>query len=73
MLNLKSGLYFGLDEVGAWIWQALKEPRPAVELCQAVRDRFEVDETQCQAQVLEFLTELEKAGLVERIPPTPPE
>jgi len=72
MLNLKSALYFGLDEVGAWIWQELKEPRSAIELCDAVLDRFEVDKAQCQAHVLEFVTELEKAGLVELMPSNPP-
>jgi Coenzyme PQQ synthesis protein D (PqqD) len=72
LLNLKSTLYFGLDEVGACIWQALSEPRPAVELCKAVLDRFEVDEAHCQADVLEFLTELKDAGLIEIMPSPPP-
>ena len=27
ILNLQSTLYFGLDEVGACIWQELEEPR----------------------------------------------
>jgi hypothetical protein len=71
LLNLKTTLYFGLNEVGASIWQALKEPTPAIELCRLVRDRFEVDETQCQTHVLEFLTNLEKAGLIELIPSEP--
>lgn len=71
MLNLNTALYFGLDEVGALIWQALKEPIPAVELCKVVVDHFDVDETQCQEHVLEFLTRLEKAGLIEVIPSEP--
>jgi hypothetical protein len=71
LLNMKSTLYFGLDEVGAYIWQALSEPRPAVELCKAVLDRFEIEEAQCQAEVLEFLTKLEQAGLIEIMPSAP--
>src|SRR6476660_2448305 len=65
LLNLKSTLYFGLDEVGACIWQALDEPQPACELCQVVLDRFEVEEAQCRQDVLAFLSKLEDAGLVE--------
>ena len=33
ILNLESGMYFGLDEVGAFIWEALNEP-------QAMEQRF---------------------------------
>ena len=65
ILNLKSTLYFGLDEVGAYIWQALVEPRAVSELCKAVLDRFDVDEARCRTDVLEFLTELDQAGLIE--------
>jgi hypothetical protein len=72
LLNLKSTLYFGLDEVGACIWHTLTEPRPAVEICKVVLDQFEVEEAQCQAHVLEFLTKLEEAGLIETIPSAPP-
>jgi hypothetical protein len=68
ILNLKSTLYFGLDEVGAYIWQALSEPRAVSELCKAVLDRFEVDEARCHTDVFEFLTQLDHAGLIESVP-----
>ena len=68
ILNLKSTLYFGLDEVGAYIWQALSEPRAVSELCKAVLDRFDVDEVRCHTDVLEFLTKLDQAGLIEFVP-----
>jgi Coenzyme PQQ synthesis protein D (PqqD) len=68
ILNLKSTLYFGLDEVGAYIWQALSEPRTVCELCKAVLDRFDVDEARCHTDVLEFLTKLDQAGLIEFMP-----
>jgi len=65
ILNLSSTLYYGLDEVGACIWQALSEPRSAAELCRTVLDRFEVEDAQYQIEILEFLTELQEAGLIE--------
>jgi hypothetical protein len=68
ILNLKSTLYFGLDEVGAYIWQALSEPRAVSELCTAVLDRFDVDEARCHTDVFEFLTKLDQAGLIEFVP-----
>jgi hypothetical protein len=72
LLNLKSALYFGLDEVGACIWQALSEPRRADELCQIVLNHFEVEENQCRVDTLEFLTRLKNAGLIDILPSSPP-
>jgi Coenzyme PQQ synthesis protein D (PqqD) len=68
ILNLKSTLYFGLDEVGAYIWQALSEPRAVNELCKGVLDQFDVEETRCNSDVIKFLTELDHAGLIECLP-----
>jgi hypothetical protein len=65
ILNLKSAMYFGLDEVGAYIWQALNEPRPVSELCSMVLNRFEVDAIQCKNDVFNFIMKLERVGLVE--------
>jgi hypothetical protein len=65
ILNLESAMYFGLDEVGAYIWQALNEPRAMSEICSMILDKFEVDNVACKADVFNFLTKLEKAGLVE--------
>jgi hypothetical protein len=65
ILNLKSTMYFGLDELGAYIWQVLNEPRPVSEICSMVVDRYEVDTTRCTVDVLNFMAKLEKVGLIE--------
>jgi len=65
ILNLQSTMYFGLDEVGAYIWQALNEPRPVSEICNMVLDSFDVEAERCRTDVLNFITKLEKEGLVE--------
>jgi Coenzyme PQQ synthesis protein D (PqqD) len=65
ILNLKSTLYFGLDQVGATVWEALDEPRTAKELCQALLEKFDVDEERCHEDVLDLLGRLYKAGLIE--------
>jgi Coenzyme PQQ synthesis protein D (PqqD) len=68
ILNLESTMYFGLDEVGACIWQALSEPRVVSELCKAVLDQFDVVEARCNNDVIEFLTKLDEAGLIKSEP-----
>jgi Coenzyme PQQ synthesis protein D (PqqD) len=67
ILNLRSTLYFGLDEVGACVWQALEEPRRVDALCQAVAKNFAVSATACEADVLAFLATLQEAGLIEAV------
>ncbi len=69
ILNLKSTLYFGLDRVGATVWDALDEPKTAADLCRAVLDRFDVADDRCREDVLELLTRLNKAGLIEIVSP----
>lgn len=65
ILNLKSSLYFGLEGVAACIWNAIREPANPAEICRQVMDRFDVGEEQCLAEVLDFLEQLAKAGLIE--------
>ena len=65
ILNLKSTLYFGLDEVGACVWEAISEPRKVSDVCKRVLERFDVGEEQCQADVLEFVGRLDQSGLIE--------
>jgi hypothetical protein len=65
ILNLKNTLYFGLDEVGACIWEAMSEPRKVSDVCKRVLERFDIGEEQCQADVIEFVGRLDEAGLVE--------
>jgi hypothetical protein len=68
ILNLKSAFYFGLDKLGAYIWQELSEPRAVSEVCQAVLDRYDIEEARCHTDVIEFLAKLGEAGLVDFMP-----
>lgn len=65
ILNLKNGVYYGLDRVGARVWQLLQEPRPVA----AIRDRllaeYEVTAEQCERDLLFLLRSLAAAGLIE--------
>jgi hypothetical protein len=69
ILNMKTTLYFGLDEVGAFIWQSIQNPQSVDEICRAVINRYEVDKAQCWTDVLGFLNKLEEADLIETLPP----
>lgn len=67
ILNLENSLYFGLEGVAACIWNAIKAPTNAAEICREVTEQFDVGEEQCRREVLEFLEELASAGLIETL------
>lgn len=68
ILNLATGVYFGLDSVAASIWQRLQEPVRVSSLCAALMDEFDVDAHTAEADLLTFLTEMRNEGLVELLP-----
>ena len=65
ILNLKNGVYCGLNQVGARIWELIQEPTTVA----AVRDRivaeYEVETDRCEQDLLALLGELEAQGLIQ--------
>lgn len=65
ILNLKSKLYFGLTDVGAFIWNLLETPTSLALLGKAVSEQFDVDIEPSTADAQRFLAELDRAGLIQ--------
>ncbi len=71
VLDVDQGVYLGLREVGAAIWQLLDEPKTPAEIAEIVLKKYEVEEETCRRDVHEFLENLLKAGLADVYdPPT---
>jgi hypothetical protein len=64
LLDLASGIYFGLDGVGKKVWEAVTEGRSLGEAATAIVNDYEVDESQAQSDVIEFAGELVTRGLL---------
>lgn len=64
MMSIEKGNYYGLNEVGAEIWEKLTEPMTVNALCHKLMDEFEVGEDQCQSEVLAYLGKLQDEGLI---------
>ena len=64
ILDLASGTYFGLDPVGARIWQLIGEGRTLAEICATMPEEYEVEREQLEADVLRLTTELAERGLI---------
>ena len=66
LLDLKAGTYFGLDPVGAVIWQAIDGSATFDDLCSTALAEFEVEEAVLRRDVAELVETLEGKGLVIR-------
>ncbi len=65
ILGLKDGVYYGLNPVGAFIWNLIQEPKTVAEIRDAVLEEYDVSEKVCENDLMELLTELSDKGLVE--------
>ena len=65
ILGLKDGVYYGLNPVGAFIWNLIQKPKTVAELRDAVLEEYDVSEEVCNSDLQELLTELSDKGLVE--------
>ena len=64
LLNLKSGIYYGLDKTGAAIWHMLQSPRRVSDIVDGILDRFVVDRKTAEQDLLALLQDMLREGLV---------
>lgn len=58
---------FRLNEVGAFVWQALAAPQSEEGLCRLLADAFDVDEKQARRDLGHFIELLEGKRLIARV------
>ena len=64
LLNLSSGVYYGLDPMGAYIWKLVQTPTTVGELRARLLTEYEVDEEVLQRDLFTFVKEMSAAGLI---------
>jgi len=64
LLGMEDGIYYGLNPVGAFIWEEIKEPKTIDEIRDAVLSEYEVEKDECEKDLYELLRELVEKGLV---------
>lgn len=68
MMDVDQGKYFGLRDVGAFIWAALEMPETVGKLIDNVSDHFEVeDEDNVEEDVIALLKQMLERNLVEKV------
>jgi hypothetical protein len=64
ILDLGSGTYFGLDPVGARIWQLIGEGKTLGEICNTMLDEYEVTREALQRDVVDLVDKLLEQKLI---------
>jgi len=65
ILNTESGEYFGLDEMGALMWQHFSQDDSIQETFERISAIYEVESEQLQNDIFTFIQKLENAGLIQ--------
>jgi Coenzyme PQQ synthesis protein D (PqqD) len=65
ILDLKAGVYYGLDAVGARIWSLIQEPRTVNEIRDILLEEYEVEPERCERDLLVLLQSLADEGIIE--------
>jgi hypothetical protein len=65
ILNLESGTYYGLDPVGARIWQLMTEGTSFAGICDVMVGEFDVSKEVLEKDVLRLAGELYEKGLIK--------
>ena len=65
ILNLKSAVYYGLDPVGARIWNLIQEPKSLHEIREILLKEYNVEPGRCERDLLALLEKLVEEGLIE--------
>ncbi|HEV7765635.1 MAG TPA: lasso peptide biosynthesis PqqD family chaperone [Thermoanaerobaculia bacterium] len=65
ILGLTAGRYYGLDAVGARIWQLIQTPTAISEVERTIVSEYEVDPERCRQDLMSLLRKMIDAGLVE--------
>lgn len=65
LLSMTSAKYYGFAGVGSRIWQLIATATPVRTVCDTIAAEYEVERAECEADVLGFLEQCVKSGLVE--------
>lgn len=71
LLDLRSGTYFNMNAVGAFVWEMLQGPIAVSDIEKAVMSHYEVEQAECRSDLLELLEDLLRNGLITVVNASP--
>ena len=65
ILNLRSGIYFGLDTIGTRMWQLIRDHSSSTQIISILLDEYEVAKDQLEKDLEQLIEDLLGKGLIE--------
>jgi hypothetical protein len=65
MMSVEAGKYYNLGKIGGVIWGMIAEPVSVAAVIDKLLEQYEVTWEKCETEVLSFLNEVKKEGLLE--------
>ena len=65
ILNLASGTYYGLNEVGARVWDLIQQPCTFHKIFHTLLTEYDVQPEICEQDLKKLLVEMKEACLIE--------
>jgi Coenzyme PQQ synthesis protein D (PqqD) len=64
ILNLESGVYFGLDPVGARVWELIQDAKSVTEIRDAILAEFDVTSEVLEKDLSDLFAQMQAQGLI---------
>ena len=65
LLNLKTGVYLGLDRIGTRIWKLLQADGALSKIVEVILQEYDVTPERFRQDLLNLIGQMEQQGLVE--------
>lgn len=65
ILNMNTGTYHGLNEVGAFVWNLIDQPQVVKDIQQKLLQEYEIEALICTKDLFALLNDLHGEGLIE--------
>jgi hypothetical protein len=65
ILNMKDGIYYGLDPIGTHVWKLLQTPHKIADIREVLLQEYDVEPERCHRDLIALLEDLLQAGLIE--------
>lgn len=65
MMSIENGAYYGLDSIAKRIWQLIEVPLSVKAICDQMLEEYDVQEGQCQEDVLQFLNTMAEQNVIK--------
>lgn len=68
MMSVEAGAYFGLEQVGARVWELIASEITVEQICARLTAEYDVPLDVCEAEVLAFLAHLAERHIIDVVP-----